>query len=207
MTEIKKPVKRRNQGIYNVLYCSPRIQNRFPSAAWSARGSFLTVPDGGGLFKLSMISRRMFFCYTHQVAPLTEGKTQMLLSINQLFELTGRDRKTIKQKLEGLPFANGEKSAHLYNSREVLPLIYAADNLEAARAAQARSQASLNAYREEVLRKTRIPIEIVEEVWDEVFQSIAATLKSEAAKHRPLTREIVNSLFDKFRAAPKRLKW
>jgi hypothetical protein len=131
----------------------------------------------------------------------------MLLSINQLFELTGRDRKTIKQKLEGLPFTNGEKSAHLYNSREVLPLIYAADNLEAARAAQARSQASLNAYREEVLRKTRIPIEIVEEVMDETFQSIAATLKSEASKGRPLTREIVNSLFDKFRNAPKQLKW
>jgi hypothetical protein len=131
----------------------------------------------------------------------------MLLSVNQLFELTGRDRKTIKQKLEGLSFANGSKSAHLYNSREVLPLIYAADNLEAARAAQARSQASLNAYREEVLRKTRIPIEIVEEVMDETFQAIAAALKNEAAKHRPLTREIVNSLFDKFRAAPKRLKW
>jgi hypothetical protein len=131
----------------------------------------------------------------------------MLLSINQLFELTGRDRKTIKQKLEGVSFSNGEKSAHLYNSREVLPLIYAADNLEAARAAQARSQASLNAYREEVLRKTRIPIEIVEEVMDETFQSIAATLKAEAAKHRPLTRKIVNDLFDKFRAAPRKLKW
>jgi hypothetical protein len=131
----------------------------------------------------------------------------MLLSINQLFELTGRDRKTIKQKLEGLSFANGEKGAHLYNSREVLPLIYAADNLEAARAAQARSQASLNAYREEVLRKTRIPIHIVEEVMDETFQSIAAILKNEASKGRPLIREIVNSMFEKFRNAPKQLKW
>src|SRR4029453_1680122 len=131
----------------------------------------------------------------------------MLLSINQLFELTGRDRKTIKQKLEGLSFANGEKSAHLYNSREVLPLIYAADNLEAARAAQARSQASLNAYREEVLRKTRIPIEIAERVMDEVFKWMGSTLKNEAAKRRPLTRKIVNDLFEKFRAAPRKLKW
>jgi hypothetical protein len=131
----------------------------------------------------------------------------MLLSINQLFELTGRDRKTIKQKLEGVSFRNGEKSAHLYNSREVLPLIYAADNLEAARAAQARSQASLNQVREEELRKQRIPIEIVAEVWDEVFQSVAATLKNEAAKHRPLTRAIVNDLFTQFRAAPRKLKW
>ena len=45
----------------------------------------------------------------------------------------------------------------LYESSEALPLIYAVDNLEAARAAQARSQASLNAVREEDLRKQRIP--------------------------------------------------
>jgi hypothetical protein len=41
---------------------------------------------------------------------------------------------------------------------------------------------------------------------DETFQSIASVLKSEASKHRPLTREIVNSMFEKFRQAPKRLK-
>jgi hypothetical protein len=131
----------------------------------------------------------------------------MLLSINQLFELTGRDRKTIKQKLEGVSFRNGEKSAHLYNSREVLPLIYAADNLEAARAAQARSQASLNAYREEVLRRERIPIGDVEAVLDETFQWLSSILKAEATKNRPLTRAIVNELFAKFRQAPKRLKY
>jgi hypothetical protein len=125
----------------------------------------------------------------------------MLLSINQLFELTGRDRKTIKQKLEGVSFSNGEKSAHLYNSREVLPLIYAADNLEAARAAQARSQASLNAYREEVLRKERIPIGDVCDAIDEVFQAQSSTLK--AAKNKKLTPERINEILDKWRSLPK----
>jgi hypothetical protein len=38
---------------------------------------------------------------------------------------------------------------HLYESGEALPQIYAVDNLEAARAKQALSQASLNAVREE----------------------------------------------------------
>ena len=67
----------------------------------------------------------------------------MLLSVNQISELTGRDRHGIPKRLENLPFTPGDKGAHLYESREALPLIYAVDNLEAARAAQARSQASL----------------------------------------------------------------
>ena len=85
----------------------------------------------------------------------------MLLSINQLWEITGRDRKTITKKLENLTFTPGEKSAHLYDSSQALPLIYSIDNLEAARAKQALSQASLNALREEDLRKQRIPIQII----------------------------------------------
>jgi hypothetical protein len=63
----------------------------------------------------------------------------MLLSINQLWEITGRDRKTITKKLENLTFTDGDKGAHLYESTQALPLIYAVDNLEAARAKQARS--------------------------------------------------------------------
>ena len=49
---------------------------------------------------------------------------------------------------------------------------YAVDYLEAARAAQARSQASLNAVREENLRKQRIAIQIMRDVLDETFQAI-----------------------------------
>jgi hypothetical protein len=106
-----------------------------------------------------------------------------------------------------LPFQTGSKGAKLYDSVDALAEIYGSDSLQAARAEQARSQAALNRVREESLRKERIPIHIVEEVMDETFQAIGATLKNEATKHRPLTREIVNQLFDKFRQAPKRLKW
>ncbi len=55
----------------------------------------------------------------------------MLLSINQLSQLTGRDRKTVTKQLENLAFIDGEKGAHLYESSEALPLAYAVDNLEA----------------------------------------------------------------------------
>jgi hypothetical protein len=68
----------------------------------------------------------------------------MLLSINQISELTGQDRRTIVKQLDGLPFQAGDKNAYLYQSVEALPRVYAMDSLEAARAAQARSQACLN---------------------------------------------------------------
>ncbi len=129
----------------------------------------------------------------------------MLLSINRLSELTSRDRRTITKQLEDLRFVDGEKGAHLYESTEALPLIYAVDNLEAARAKQALSQAALNAVREEVLRKERIPIQIVLDEMDAVFQAMGATLK--AAKGKTLTRELINDIFDKFRSVPAKLKW
>jgi hypothetical protein len=135
----------------------------------------------------------------------TRENWQMLLSINQLWELTGRDRKTITKKLEDRNFVAGDKGAHLYESSEALPLIYAVDNLEAARAKQALSQANLNAFREEDLRKQRIPIQVALDVVDEIFQANGATLK--AAKGKKLTPDKINELFDKFRAAPAKLKW
>jgi hypothetical protein len=127
----------------------------------------------------------------------------MHLSISQLSELTGRDRRTVAGKLADVPHTAGERGAMLYESSEALPLIYAVDNLEAARAAQARSQASLNAVREEDLRKQRIPI--VLDTMDEVFQAIGSTLK--AANGKKLTAERINELFEKWRDLPAKLKW
>ena len=84
------------------------------------------------------------------------------MSVNQLSELTGRDRHGIPKRLENLSFTPGEKSAHL----------------EAARAKQALSQASLNALREEDLRKQRVPIQIAADANDQALQAFAATLKA-----------------------------
>ena len=65
--------------------------------------------------------------------------------------------------------------------------------------------AQLNAIRAEDLRKTRIPIAIVLQDHDEMWQAIAATLK--AAEGKLLTRELINDIFDKFRSIPAKLKW
>jgi hypothetical protein len=128
----------------------------------------------------------------------------MLVSIKKLSELTGRHRQTIAKILADLPLVDGQKGAHLYDSREALPLIYAVDNLEAARAEQARSQAALNKVREENLRKQRIPIELGTTL-DQALQAMAATLK--AAKDKVLTVELINNIFEDFRAIPAKLKW
>jgi hypothetical protein len=73
------------------------------------------------------------------------------------------------------------------------------------RAKQALSQAALNAVREEVLRKERIPRQLVLDEMDAVFQAVGATLKN--AKGKTLTSQLINDLFDKFRAVPSQLKW
>ena len=54
----------------------------------------------------------------------------MLLAVNQISELTGRDRHGNPKRLENLPFTPGDKGAHLYESREALPPIYAVDSLK-----------------------------------------------------------------------------
>jgi hypothetical protein len=129
----------------------------------------------------------------------------MKLPISKISELTGIHRDTISKRLADLPFEAGKKGAKLYSSEEALAAIYKTDSLEAARAEQARTAAQLNAIRADVLRKTRIPIAIVLQVRDEIFQAIAATLK--AAEGKLLSRELINDLFEKFRSAPAKLKW
>ena len=129
----------------------------------------------------------------------------MLVSIKKLSELTGRHRQTIAKNLVDLLPVDGEKGAKLYDSRQAFPLIYAVDNLEAARAEQARSQAALNKVREETLRKQRIPLDLVTSILDQTLQAMAATLK--AAKDEVLTIELINNIFEDFRAIPAKLKW
>ena len=131
------------------------------------------------------------------------GNAKMLKSINQLAELTGRDRRTIKKQLEDLHFVDGEKGAHLYESTEALPMIYRVDNLESARAKQALSQASLNAIREENLRKERVPLQLVLDEMDSLFQAMGAILRNV----KELSPSRINEIFDKFRAVPAKLKW
>ncbi len=130
-----------------------------------------------------------------------------LVTQRELEELTGKHRKALREMLQGVPFKPGPNRAHLYESTVALPVIYTeARSLEAARIKQAETAARLNEIRADELSKTRIPIQDVLDVNDQIFQAIASTLKAEAAKGRVLTREIVNELFEKFRTVPAWLK-
>lgn len=52
----------------------------------------------------------------------------MELSISQLADLTGFDRRTVTKKLEKIVWTEGEKGAHLYESKFALTAIYVAEN-------------------------------------------------------------------------------
>src|SRR5690242_11033914 len=127
----------------------------------------------------------------------------MLLSINQLSKLTCRNERTVTKRLEDLRYTPGPKGAHLYESTEALPLIYAVDNLEAARSQQALSQAALNRVREEDLRKRLIPVQMAHDMIIEIRDDMMRILRAEEGK--TLTQKRINDLFAKFRAIPK--KW
>ncbi len=129
------------------------------------------------------------------------------VSLRDLESLTGKHHRYLKQCLERVAFTSGPNRTHLYNAPDALAAIYhVTRSLEAARTRQAESIALLNEIRSEELRKTRIPIEIIETELDTIFQAIANILKSEAAKHRPLTQDRVNEIFFKFRAIPEKWK-
>ena len=121
--------------------------------------------------------------------------------------LTDKHGKFIKQALAGIPFERGPNRSHQYDSAVALSAIYGAPgrSLEEARTKQAETAARLNEIRAEELSKTRIPIQLVHDVLDQVFQSLAATIK--AAKGKTLTLELINEMFDKFRSVPAKLKW
>jgi hypothetical protein len=128
-----------------------------------------------------------------------------LLSVNELSNLTGKDRRTITTRLSGVLHEDGPKGAHLYDSAIALALLYGADSdgksLEQARKELALEQAALTRTRNESERKERIPHAVIDQVDNETFQAISASLKN--AKGKVLTQELINTIFAGFRAMPE----
>ena len=125
----------------------------------------------------------------------------MELSINQLSEMTGKDRRTISTRLAKLDHEVGPKQAHLYDSALALALIYGTDadgkSLDDARKELALEQAGLARVKREEAEKKRPPIVLVEQLLDEVGQATASILK--AAKGKVLSEDKINEIFTKFR--------
>lgn len=135
------------------------------------------------------------------------------LSINQLSELTGKDRRTVKTRLGGLKSTEGPKSAQLYESKDALEAIYfgkPGDSEEFVSTPEALRRKTIAQEKEivqnmEIKSKQRIPIEVCDRVDDEVYQSVAGILKSR--KGKKLDEDTINEIFGLFREIPDKRKW
>ena len=135
-----------------------------------------------------------------------------LVSINELSLLTGCTRETVTRKVAGIEPKPGEKRAKLYPSDAALRKILGTETIDGEEVTAAEAQRQLTIARKqeidlnmEVTSRKRIPLEIVNEVNDQVFQGINGILKSNAGK--ALTDEILKDIQGLLRDAPSRYKW
>jgi len=109
-------------------------------------------------------------------------------SIQQLSRITGNTRETVGKYLEKAPHKDGKKGAKLYESAKVLALRDfrneegpALSGQEAARQLSVARKQQIE-LEMEVLRKERIPLEVIAESDAAVFSNIAGLLKAHEGK-------------------------
>ena len=82
------------------------------------------------------------------------------VSISELSELTGLHRPVLADRLRGVPYVD-YNNAKLYDSRDVLPLLYGAGTIDAPADQKTRllmHQANMAALKEEEMRGNLVPI-------------------------------------------------
>ncbi len=126
-----------------------------------------------------------------------------LISLNEIHQLTRHSREHIRRSLERLPFEEGPRKAKLYQSHDVLTLRLTAEG-EAPAITEAESRRQLNLQKiknlsvaEEVLRRERIPLQIVADSNERIFSNVAGLLK--ACIGQTFTDEIVQEIFGELR--------
>jgi hypothetical protein len=131
----------------------------------------------------------------------------MQVSINQLYEWTGKDRRTIKRRLEALkPDGEGK-----FDSKSALEAIYfgnPSEDGEFISTPEAMRRLTIRKEEEilldmEIKRKQRIPLDLVLTIFDEAQQSTAGILKSRKGKR--LDEPAINEILAKFREMPSQL--
>ena len=135
------------------------------------------------------------------------------VSENELSELTGKTRATVRRRLVDVPSEEGKHRARLYDSKVALEAIYigiGGSEGEQITASEAQRQLTIARKAEidlnmEVIRRDRIPIEIVESVNDDVFGNVAGLLK--ASEGKTMTEEAIRDIMTELRSIPQKLKW
>lgn len=128
----------------------------------------------------------------------------MQVSQNQLSELTGRDRKTIRRLLSHLEPIPGPHKAKLYESQVALETVYYGSNGhgEFITTAEATRRLTIAKEREivldmEIKRGSRIPLSDVAQSTNEIFQMFAGTLK--ANRDKVMSEATINEIFEALR--------
>ena len=121
----------------------------------------------------------------------------MRLSITELNNLTGLDRRRIRAALVDLESTQGKKGALLFESREALPLLYMypgeGENLDLTqeRARLAHHQANKAALEERKLKGELIEVEEVAEIVGKDYGNVRAKLL--AIPHKAAPRVAIES--------------
>lgn len=104
-----------------------------------------------------------------------------LLSISELADLTGRDRKDVSRKLEPLSHQAGPKNAKLYDSIEALELLFEARSsnelqrqIDEANLEVARRRAQKLAIENKVKEGLLVPIENIAAVVEKEYAAVRA---------------------------------
>src|SRR5215470_11026009 len=123
------------------------------------------------------------------------------ISINWLSRHTGKDRRTIKRRLDKLPSdAKGK-----FDSVAALEAIYYGPSPDGnGFISQSEAVRRLTIAKEkeivlgmEVTRGSRVPLQDVAQSTNEIFQMFAGTLK--ANHNKVLTQEVINEIFEAIR--------
>ena len=121
------------------------------------------------------------------------------LNIRQLSRLTGKMRETIGDRLHGLPhtLTNGHK---LYDTQAALELIYIGKTGDDGGITEAESRRRLNIAKtrsleldDEIKRKTRIPIDLILDLYAASYGQIVAIIKGQHDKL--MTLDAINECF------------
>ncbi len=132
------------------------------------------------------------------------------LNIRQLSRLTGKMRETIGDRLHGLPhiLTNGHK---LYDTQPALELIYIGKSGDDGGITEAESRRRLNIAKtrsleldDEIKRKTRIPIDLILDLYGATYGQIVAIIK--AHHNRLMSLDAINECFAALRGIEMQAK-
>lgn len=133
----------------------------------------------------------------------TGQKPQAIMwwNLTQVEREFGVDRATLERRRRELAIKANVEGC--YTSRQIAAMMFG--DKEAEVIGKTKAEREKTETEVETMRKTRIPLEVHEQVNGEAFGSMAAIIKAHRGKI--LTDDVISDLQSALRDIPKRLKW